>query len=155
MYEHILIPMDGSKLAECVLPYVNTFIDSKQTKTATFVRVLDPVIMPAVVDGMVDMKILDSIAEQEIADAENYLKRLEHRVKHEGIKAVLTIQRGNAADFIIDLIREEKIDLVIMATHGRSGISHWFWGSVADRVLHASPVPVLLVRPKECGNAFA
>ena len=57
---------------------------------------------------------------------------------------------GRAADNLADFAAKNEVDLIIIATHGRSGISRWIWGSVADRILHSSSVPVLIVRPPGC-----
>jgi len=82
-------------------------------------------------------------------DAESYLRGIVERLKLAGIKARSKILTGKAADSLVDYIHKSNFDLLIMATHGRSGISRWVWGSVAEKILHSSSVPILLVRSLE------
>jgi nucleotide-binding universal stress UspA family protein len=66
----------------------------------------------------------------------------------EGINVVAEVRTGEPHDVIIDFIKEKKVELVVMATHGRSGISHFFLGSVVEKVLRRTPVPVLTIPPR-------
>ena len=84
------------------------------------------------------------------ADAQKYLDRITDQ--HKSWKARLSAQvvEGRADESIVDFVSRQHADIVVMATHGRSGVSRWLMGSVADRVVRWSCVPVLLVRPEAC-----
>jgi len=84
--------------------------------------------------------------EEERSSAARYLKGVISRVKQGGIKYKADILVGKIADSLVDYAEANEIDLVLIATHGRSGISRWVRGSIADRVLRSSCAPVLMVR---------
>jgi nucleotide-binding universal stress UspA family protein len=85
-------------------------------------------------------------AEQE--DAESYLKRVAAQLEAKGLKVSTEAPEANAAEVIDARAREEGVDLIAMTTHGRSGLSHLFFGSTAEAVVRNAPCPVLLVRVK-------
>ena len=78
------------------------------------------------------------------------LARILNSSKYNGVNTQMEVLSGNPADSIADYATKNEIDLIIIATHGRSGISRWVWGSVADRILRSSCVPVLMVRAPGC-----
>jgi len=84
--------------------------------------------------------------EEEKSSAANYLKEVINRVKQSGIKYKTDVLVGKVAESLVDYAEANDIDLVLIATHGRSGVSRWVRGSIADRVLRSSRVPVLMVR---------
>ena len=155
MYKKILVPLDGSELAECVLPHVESIAKGCGVKTVTFVRVAEPIHMPFIggddeetTFNTEDWKRLESESK---AAAEKYLNQLMNRVKYDGIDfQAEVLGGGRAADIIADYATKGEVDLIIIATHGRSGISRWILGSVADRVLRSACVPVLMVRAPGC-----
>jgi nucleotide-binding universal stress UspA family protein len=149
VYRRIMVPLDGSQLAECVLPHVEA-IAKLSTASVELVRVVEPIELPT--RGGIALSI-DDIRQIELhskEDAEIYLHGIVERLKLAGIKAHSKLLIGKAADSLVDYIHKSQSDLLIMATHGRSGISRWIWGSVAEKILHSSSIPVLLVRPPEC-----
>lgn len=157
MYKKIMVPLDGSKLAECVLPHVDGFVSDCHVEIIVFIRVIEP-IPPSYseVSGTTNpqnfeiiQKNVKSIEEERISSAEKYLKEVISRVKRDGVKYKTDVLVGKVADKLVDYVDAEKIDLVLIATHGRSGISRWVRGSVADRVLRSSRAPVLMVRADE------
>jgi nucleotide-binding universal stress UspA family protein len=85
------------------------------------------------------------------AEARKYLGEIEATLKNVGIQVKTKLLFGRAADTIIDDIAKNDFDLVIISTHGRSGISRWVWGSVADRILRHVCIPVMMVRAPGCG----
>jgi nucleotide-binding universal stress UspA family protein len=149
MYRRILVPLDGSKLAESVLPHAESI--AKLAKSSIeLVHVVEPVELPTrggIALSIDDLKQIESHAKR---DAQSYLSGVVDRLKRAGIKAHSKLLTGKAADSLVDYLRDTDFDLVIMATHGRSGISRWIWGSVAERILHSSTIPVLVIRPPEC-----
>ena len=150
MYQKILVPLDGSKLAECVVEHVKSIATGCQVPTVVLLRVVEPLGPPAIVpDGMAVDTYLD--ADKKAKDqAKNYLSEMVERLKAEGIAVETDITDGPPADEILRYAEEKGIDLIVMSTHGRSGVSRWFFGSVADRIVRQSLTPVLLVAPHGC-----
>ena len=91
-------------------------------------------------------KNIEVMEEEEKTSAANYLKEVTNRVKQGGIKFKTDVLVGKVADSLVDYVDANEINLVLIATHGRSGISRWVRGSIADRVLRSSRAPVLMVR---------
>ena len=153
MYTHIMVPLDGSELAECVLPHVEGFITACQVKSIVLVRVVEPA--PTKFDDTASISAtsreilvesIRKIEEKRRSAAFDYLNSVVHRLKHEGLKLSAEVLVGGVAESLADYTETSDVDLIIIATHGRSGISRWVRGSIADRVLRFSPVPVLIVR---------
>ncbi len=149
MYQTILVPLDGSKLAECVFPHVETLVRGSQAKRVVFARVVEP-FHPPTGDYILPEEQLRKMEAEVKADAENYLKGIVSRAKYEGARVESVVLYGGAADTLAEFATKNRIDIIIIATHGRSGVSRWVWGSVADRLLRSSCVPVLMVRAPGC-----
>jgi nucleotide-binding universal stress UspA family protein len=126
----ILIPLDGSKEAESVLPYLRDLAP----KFGSHVHVLGIGI------GRKTRRVNRLL--------EDYTNRIANELHAHNVKAESVIRYGLAADKILDFTAEKEIDLIIMATHGRSGITRWWMGSVAEKVISEATAPVLLVRSK-------
>jgi nucleotide-binding universal stress UspA family protein len=77
------------------------------------------------------------------------IERTQEMVTATGLRAEVVLERGDAAGRILAVAAERQADLIVMATHGRSGLKRWVLGSVAERVMRAAPVPLLLVRGRE------
>ena len=150
VYQKVVVPLDGSELAECVLPHVETIAKGCSPQSIIFVRVVEPVRLPNVAEYSFSARDIDRIESAERVDAENYLKKVASRYADKGWNVQTQLIKGMAADAIAEYAEKNGADLIVIATHGRSGMSRWVWGSVADRVLHASCVPVLMVRAPGC-----
>jgi nucleotide-binding universal stress UspA family protein len=152
MYKKIMVPLDGSELAECVLPHVDGFVTGCQVETIIFVRVVEPAhysvlattARPEDYENM--QKNEKMFLKERKSLAAMYLNEVISRVKQGGISYKTEVLVGKVADSLVDYVDANEIDLVLIATHGRSGISRWVRGSIADRVLRASRAPVLMVR---------
>ena len=154
MYKKIMVPLDGSKLAECVLPHVDAFVTGSKAETIIFVRVIEPA--PARYSEISSTtnpheyenirKEVEKIEEERKLSAKSYLNEVISRVKQNGINLKAYVLVGPVADKLVDYVEANEIDLVLIATHGRSGISRWVRGSIADRVLRSARAPVLMVR---------
>jgi nucleotide-binding universal stress UspA family protein len=83
-----------------------------------------------------------------VKEAEKYLARIQAKLSKEGLDVEVQVLTGRPAETITDFVQHEKVDLIALATHGRSGISRWVFGSVADKLVHSLSVPVLLIRPE-------
>ena len=153
MYKKIMVPLDGSELAECVLPHVEGFIKTCQVSTIVFVRAVKPEAMVsrgAYATGEVDLKIIEEntkrIEEEKRSSAKAYLDQVVSRLKQNGVEFQTEVLVGTVAESLIDYTEANHIDLILIATHGRSGVSRWVRGSIADRILRGSKIPVLMVR---------
>ena len=78
--------------------------------------------------------------------AKDYLEQVINRLKHEGVELHSEVFVGRVADILADFSEKNDFDLILIATHGRSGVNRWVRGSVADKILHSSNIPVLMVR---------
>ncbi len=148
MYKKILVPLDGSKLAECVLPHVQTLAQGSNVKEIVFVRVVEPFYPRG--EFVIEESQQKKIEADHKAAAQEYLKNLTAGLKYDGIKISYEVLHGFVADTLAEYVNKNQIDLIVIATHGRSGVSRWVWGSVADRILRSSCVPVLMVRAPGC-----
>ncbi|MFP3976088.1 MAG: universal stress protein [Dehalococcoidia bacterium] len=151
MYDRILVPLDGSELAECVLPHVESIAKGCEVQDVVFLRVIEPFEMPSGGDGPTfTEEDTDRINSQNKATAESYLTRLKERTQYDGVSIQTKVISGKPAESIIEYANDNGVDLITIATHGRSGISRWVWGSVTDRVTRSASVPVLIIRPPGC-----
>jgi nucleotide-binding universal stress UspA family protein len=146
MYNNILVPLDGSTLAECVLPHVESLVKGGQTKSVTFIRVVEPVYLPG--GGEFAFSHLDhqKIEAEAFAQAQEYIKKVVDQSQYTGVNIQEKVIQGKVADSLSEYAEKNNVDLIVIATHGRSGISRWVWGSVADRILRSVHVPVLMIR---------
>ena len=145
MYTRIIVPLDGSKVAESAL--------SEAEKLATLTGV--ELVLVRVVDyskrdrfgdfGLLyEYEAMAEALEEERELATAYLHEVSGRVAGEGYSVSTELVGGVAAKAIIGLAKPG--DLIVMATHGRTGMRRWFIGSVAEEVVRHATVPVLLVR---------
>jgi nucleotide-binding universal stress UspA family protein len=150
MYSTILVPLDGSKLAECVLPHVETLVKGSQAKRVIFARVVEP-FHPPTSDYVINDEMRQKVDKEHRVYAENYLKEIVGHIKYQGgVRVDTQVLYGNVAESLAEFANKNQVDIIVIATHGRSGISKWVWGGVADRVLRSSCVPVLMVRAPGC-----
>jgi nucleotide-binding universal stress UspA family protein len=153
----ILVLLDGSGLAEEVLPYVKEHAEMSG-REVTLLHVCEPPeVEPSFVYyasqwGYPPTKPLkwEDYVEEEMTKvkkgAKEYLEKIGKRFSDAGIKVSSEVLLGKPAREIVDYVARNPFNLVAMSTHGRSGVSRWAYGSVADRVLHAVSSPLLLVR---------
>jgi nucleotide-binding universal stress UspA family protein len=155
MYRRILVTLDGSLLAEQVLPHVKAVLEGHSRVHVYLLSVAQLVDYAAASAMAYPMSMLPSRAIDEEAERRriednlrDYLRGFEHQLIREGVAVSSEVRFGHPADEIIAFANDLKIDLITMCTHGRSGLARWAYGSVADRVLHGASCPVLLVRAK-------
>ena len=151
MYNNILVPLDGSELAECILPHVETIAKGCGVQNIIFLRIVEPVYMPGGYhDARLSEEEIKKMNSENKAAAKNYLDNLVNRVTYDGVVVKSEVIVGKAAENITEYATNNSIDLVTIASHGRSGISRWVWGSVAERILRSACVPVLVIRAPGC-----
>ncbi len=148
MYKRMLIPLDGSKVAEQVLPYAR-FLAKALTIPVELLGVVDPETLVAFSDPArgrhVDVLMAETMSRTAI-----YLETTARSFQPAQVKS--SVGKGKPEEVVIEKAAADKDTLIVMATHGRSGIQRWLLGSVADKVLHGSTNHVLLVRAHEQGK---
>jgi nucleotide-binding universal stress UspA family protein len=147
-YHNILVPLDGSDLAECVLPHLEAIIIRGRAVNIRFIYVIDSLDVPFTKE-----EFKDKIESEARTSASHYLHEVVDRLGYDG-SVTTEVVIGKTADAIMDYAAKHSIDLILMATHGRSGMSRWARGSVADKVIRASTTPVWLVRAGMQEEAF-
>ena len=145
MYNKILVPLDGSPEAECVIPHLET-IAKTGVEDIELISVVEPIEIPTRGRIALSEDDLKQITLELKSETHKYLDQVAKRLTRAGIKVHPIILTGKPAESLIHYIDSNDIDLVIMATHGRSGITRLFWGSIAEKVLRSVNVPVLLVK---------
>ena len=144
----ILVPLDGSELAESVFPHVEAVAKQRGAELVDVVllTVCEPMLLPSYYPVAIPLNWDDHVARTMREDAQ-YLAKVEKRLRGLGLRVRSEVLLGKPADGIVDYANKNPINLIIMATHGRSGLSRWVFGSVAEKVLLGVSTPILLVRP--------
>ncbi len=145
MFKHLLVPLDGSSLAEVALPYA-AFIAEKLGATVTLIHVIErnaPQTVhgtPHLTDAAAAQRYLDDVAAKAFPPG----ARVERHVH--------TSEVSEVARSIVDHAGEFKPDLIVMCTHGSSGLRNWLFGSIAQQVISLGNTSVLLIPPQEEGQ---
>lgn len=139
-FQAILVPLDGSVLAEAVLPYTSQLAGAVNAEIE-LVRVV------GVGDAAGMLWMMPEVIEQLVRESDDYLNAVAKRLREEGRRVTVKTLIGFPATEILAYEQATKPDLVVMATHGRGGLNRLVFGSIAERVLQAGTVPVLMVRP--------
>jgi nucleotide-binding universal stress UspA family protein len=145
MYTKILVPLDGSELAEGVLPYVRSLAGELKLPV-TLLQVIDPETI-SIFSAPHIGRYFDTVAAALKDESNAYLKKVAYSLATLP-KVDCAIEMGQPPETIVAKAAEDRGILIAMATHGRSGIQRWIMGSVADKVLHATSNHLLLVRPR-------
>ena len=145
MYNTILVPLDGSKRAEAILRHVED-LTGRYGATVIFLRVVEPVPLNVGLEGA--YTVLREEFERRTKQAESYLAALQGKYREKGIEARTHVVHGSAVEAITETAEREGADLIAMASHGRTGLSQVFYGSVAAGVLHRVDRPLLLIRSR-------
>jgi nucleotide-binding universal stress UspA family protein len=149
MYKKMLVPLDGSKLAESAFVYAKELAGRLDTKV-DILQVVDPneaksmPVYQAYVNHSAEILKLGILEVQ---------KKLGKRQEAGSIEVVGKLATGYPAEEILRYASDAYVDLIVMSTHGRSGIRSWVFGSVTGKILNTSPVPVLVIRPEDAGNS--
>jgi nucleotide-binding universal stress UspA family protein len=153
MYEKVLVPLDGSALAECTLSHVKNLFKDGSLGEVTILNVVKVDLQWAAMRSDQFPKAIDlkAIREPLFIASRKYLGDLESLLSSEGIKVKAESLEGNrVAETITEYAREKGMDLIIIGTHGYTGLKKLLLGSVALGVLNESHIPVLLIRPESC-----
>ena len=148
MYKTILVPLDGSKRAEAILPHVEELAQRYEAKVI-FIQVVEPpplMISPGQPDVATDVNLHQQELKRRTEEAELYLKAIQGEFQPRGIEARIELSHGPVVEGIINAAVRQDADLIAMASHGRSGLAQVFYGSVAAGILQRIDRPLLLVR---------
>ncbi len=144
MYKKILVPLDGSELAKTALEQAEGLAKTFEAEIILFQVVP---FMP--IYGSPELVTPLIVDEKHKEAAEKYLANLAEELKKRGFKTMAMVRTGQqVAVEIIDFAKESGAELIVMCTHGRSGISRWVLGSVALKILTRAETPILLIRSK-------
>lgn len=145
----ILLPLDGSTFSEIALSHVEAIAEGSKAEII-LVRVTEPPIIEVPVEAAMFQTAADfrdKLVRGTHQQAGEYLEKVKASLGKKGIKATAQVLQGKAAQKIMEVAQGENADMIVMGTHGRSGVSRWAHGSVASRVVEDSVQPVLLIRP--------
>jgi nucleotide-binding universal stress UspA family protein len=156
MYRKIVVPLDGSTFAEQALSHAQTLAVPAESEIhlISVAPMLDDQGL-AVVDLYPIYVYRDYLVDQGQetqrirGELQDYLNQVAAKLQAAGFKARSSIRFGQPADEILAYAQDQGCDIIVMSTHGRSGVGRWVYGSVADKVLRGSKIPVLLVRVQE------
>ncbi len=140
--QHVLVPIDFSATADRALAYAIALAQQLQARL-TLLHVLD--MTPVTMDEMTVGVVATYLEEQEI-EAQHLLQASLERVQRAGLQGDSLLIQGTPTQTIVDTAGEQRVDLIIMGTHGRTGLAHVFLGSVAEHVVRQAPCPVLVAR---------
>ena len=144
MYKKILVPLDGSKNAEAILPHVEALLDQNPEAMAILLMVVEPQrVYPSATIYMAT-DYLDY--EKGTKEAEEYLAAVRERLAKKGFDSETYIAHDTPVKGIVHTAEHRSVDLIAMASHGRTGLQRVFYGSVAAGVLHSIDRPLLLIR---------
>lgn len=146
MFQHLLVPLDGSERAEQALR-VAMRLAHASGGSLLLVRVVDTLNEFGMYSPSAAM-FLQTLVERDLTDATEYLTRTAHACRSAGVATKIAVFTGQAAEQILEVARSQQIDLIVMCSHGYTGFKRWALGSVAQKVARSSPMPVLLLREK-------
>jgi nucleotide-binding universal stress UspA family protein len=149
MYKRILVPLDGSQVAEQVLPYAR-YLAGKLKIPVDLLGVVDLAALTSAM-RMANVRNLETLITDHAQRSEAYLEKVSKTFPEIGVTQ--TVRKGKPEEAVIEKGAADGDTLIAMATHGRSGIERWLLGSVAEKVLRGTTNPLLLVRAAEHGKS--
>ena len=142
----ILHPSDFSSASR--VAFARAVADARAERAELLIVHVLPAVTPLVGDGYMSPKTYDDMERSMRAYGQKQLDKLVAKAKAAGVRARGLLLEGTAADAIVRTARSKRADVIVMGTHGRSGLARLFMGSVAERVVGTAPCPVLTVRGK-------
>jgi nucleotide-binding universal stress UspA family protein len=153
MFEKVVVPLDGSKVGEAALPVIRLMAENRPARAKVQVTLIGVITLLRhwVVVGEASAPV--SYTEEELNIIKNritdYLNRIGEELRGKNVDVNIIVTSGNAAEEILKAAEQVKADLIAMSTHGRSGWRRLAFGSITDKVLRGSHIPVLMVRAPE------
>ena len=145
MFRKILVPLDGSKTAESALPYARVLAE-RLSAAVELLAVIDAAEMTTSVSAA-QTALANSVRERASGMLDQYLRQIAKSFPR--VHARCRVEEGAPAEVIIGAANADKETLIIMASHGRSGIHRWLLGSVTEKVLRGAGNPLLVIRASE------
>ena len=146
MYHKILVPLDGSKRADRILPHVEELAKRYKAKVI-FLRVVEYKTIPTTEGAFISLS--GEEFEEEKKRAQRHLEAIRGEFREKKIESRTHVTYGPVVEGIITLAAQEGVDLIALASHGRGGLSRVFYGSVAAGLLHRVDRPLLIIRSRE------
>jgi nucleotide-binding universal stress UspA family protein len=149
----MLVPLDGSKFAESVLPHVEALAKQRGAELVNVIllRVFEePYVDADYPEASMNLSWKEHvrrIREHFKQEARQYLEGVQKHLADARLNVKSEVLMGKPAEEIISYAHNNHPNLIVMATHGYSGISRWEYGNIADKVLHGVSSPIFLVRP--------
>jgi len=158
--QYILVPLDGSTLSEAILPHA--VAAAQATKSALLLlQVLEPVLEPIFgalgFPEYVEEEQLTQMRDEQLDSIHHYLENISSQLRVDGFEIYTKVIEGNhpATQIIWEAEHDPLLLMIVMTTHGRRGVLHWLFGSVAAEVIQVTPRPLLLLRPQESDWSFS
>ena len=142
MYRRVLVPLDGSRLAEGILPFVLQIAGPLDLEVV-LVRVVEPIMTQTLEDT--GHAPVDDVAAR-LRDARQYLAPVAEDLRSRGVRVTTDARHGEPLAELLAAARDSRADLIAMTTHGRSGLGRLLFGSIAEAVLRRAQIPVLTMR---------
>jgi nucleotide-binding universal stress UspA family protein len=152
MFKHVLVPLDGSEIAEKALGYAQQIADPNGGRITLLTALDVPEYPPAMYypAGVATYEInQQTMNEQIIPQAQEYLQRIAQTFTEAGYATQIEAVIGEAAQTIVEHAEKHDVEVIVMSTHGRTGFSRWLFGSVASKVLGSARCPVFVI-PARC-----
>ncbi len=146
MYHKILVPLDGSKRAEKILPHVEELAIRYKAKVI-FLQVVEYKTITTPEGAFINLS--DQEFDQAKEQAEKHLEGIQGVFRAKNIESRIQVTYGPVVEGILNMAAQEGVDLIALASHGRSGLSRVFYGSVAAGLLHRVDRPLLIIRSRE------
>jgi nucleotide-binding universal stress UspA family protein len=141
MFKKVIVPLDGSALAESTLPFVKNLAKEGCIEEVILLNVVEiPIVWISESFDIFPLK------NAQFRRAQEYLESIEEQFSSEGIQVKSEILEGTAAKCIVEYAQKNAVDLIVIGTHGYTGMKELVFGSVALKVLHDSNVPVMLIK---------
>ncbi len=143
MFQHILIPLDGSQSAEQAIP-VAARIARATHASLTLLQIIPP--METLISPIEPQIFVEDFSEVDVTAAKDYLATLETSEIVDGLGIRIEVRVGPIGMTLLDFAHEQGIDLIVMSSHGRTGLKRWIMGSIARHVARESTIPALILR---------
>jgi nucleotide-binding universal stress UspA family protein len=153
MYQTLLVPLDGSPRAESILPHVESLALQFKSKVF-FLQVVEPPLQfvnPSFYETTIQTDVIHEYMEdfkRKKKEISAYLARIQEGFQKKGIKTGIFVEQGGAVETILTVAQRENADLIAIASHGRSGLSRVFYGSVAAGIMQKIDRPLLVIRTR-------
>ncbi len=144
MFKKVLVPLDGSAYSESILEHLEMMAASCGSPEIILLTVIEPYSPESYI---VPENILEEAHKKAVAQGRKHLEDLSSALSRKGIAASVEVLEGEPAETILEYARKSAVNLIMLSTHGRTGVTRWALGSNTDRVIRRSPIPILVVSP--------